>query len=231
MAQVNPGFGRSGSYAEYVSANADSVAIVPEGVDPLDAAPLACAGVTTYKGVKVSGARAGQLIAIFGIGGLGHLAVQYAKIAGATVVGIDVSHEKLALAKDLGADFVINAGIDDPVAAIGSLGGAHAAITTAVVPRIFEQAYGSLRRGGTLVLLALPADNMASLPIFQTVLNGLCIVGSPIGTRQELAEVYALHAVGRTTVIREPRKLDDVNQCFDEVIKGNVLARIVFDLR
>lgn len=231
LAQVNTGFGRDGTYAEYVTADADYVARVPVGVDPLDAAPLACAGVTTYKAVKVSGARSGQLVAIFGIGGLGHLAVQYAKIAGASVVGVDVSDEKLALAKDLGADHVVNALVDDPVEAIQALGGVHAAITTAVAPQIFEQAYGSLRRGGTLVLVALPADNTVTLPIFQTVLNGITVVGSPVGTRQDLAEVYALHALGRTRVIRETRMLDDVNQCFDEVSKGEIAARIVFDLR
>jgi propanol-preferring alcohol dehydrogenase len=151
--QVNTGYGRNGSYAEYVTANAAYVAAVPDEVDPLDAAPLTCAGVTTYKAVKVSGARSGQLVAVFGIGGLGHLALQYAKIAGASVVAVDVSDEKLSLAKDLGVDYVVNALIDDPIAAIGALGGAHAAITTAVAPRIFGQAFGSLRRGGTLVLV------------------------------------------------------------------------------
>ena len=142
-----------------------------------------------------------------------------------------MSDEKFSLAKNLGADHVVNALIDDPIAAIGALGGAHAAITTAVAPGILEQAFGSLRRGGTLVLVALPPDNTVSLPIFQTVLNGLTVVGSVVGTRQDLAEVYALHASGRTKVMRETRRLDDVNQCFDEVLKGEVAARIVFDLR
>ena len=229
--QVNTGYGRDGSYAEFVTANAAYVAKVPDEVDPLDAAPLTCAGVTTYKAIKVSGARSGQLVAVFGIGGLGHLALQYAKIAGASVVAVDVSDEKLALAKDLGADFVVNALVDDPIAAIQALGGAHAVVTTAVAPHIFDQAFGSLRRGGTLVLVALPPDNSVTLPIFQTVLNGLTVVGSIVGTRQDLAEVYALHALGRTRVIRETRKLDEVNQCFDEVLKGQVAARIVFDLR
>jgi len=110
--QVNIGYGRDGSYAEYVTANAANaayVAAVPDEVDPLDAAPLTCAGVTTYKAVKVSGARSGQLVAVFGIGGLGHLALQYAKIAGASVLAVDVSDEKLTLAEDLDADFVVNA--------------------------------------------------------------------------------------------------------------------------
>jgi len=229
--QVNTGYGRDGSYAEYATAAADYVAIVPDGVDPLDASVLTCAGVTTYKAVQVSGARPGQLVAIFGIGGLGHLALQYAKIAGATVVAVDVVDEKLELAKELGADYVVNALVDDPIEAIKALGGAHAAISVAVAPKAFEQAFGSLRRGGTLVFVALPADNFVQLPIFETVLNGITVIGSIVGTRKDLAEVYALHALGRTTVIRETRTLDEVNECFEEVEKGNVKARIVFDLR
>ena len=229
--QVNTGYGRDGAYAEYVTADAAYVAKVPDAVDPLDAAPLTCAGVTTYKAIKVSGARTGQLVAIFGIGGLGHLALQYAKISGATVVAVDVTDEKLAVAKELGADYVINALTQDPIAEIKALGGAHAAISVAVAPKAFEQAFGSLRRGGKLILVALPADNVVELPIFQTVLNGISVIGSIVGTRKDLAEVYQLHAAGRTRVIRETRTLDEVNECFEEVEKGHVKARIVFDLR
>ncbi len=229
--QVNTGYGIDGSYAEYATANAAYVAQVPAEVDPLDAAVLTCAGVTTYKAVKLSGASPGKLVAVFGIGGLGHLALQYAKISGATVVAVDINDEKLELAKELGADHVVNALTEDPVAAIKALGGAHAAISVAVAPKAFEQAFGSLRRGGTLVFVALPADNMVSLPIFETVLNGITILGSIVGTRKDLAEVYAIHAQGRTRVIRETRLLDEVNECFEEVEKGNVKARIVFDLR
>ena len=229
--QVNTGYGKDGSYAEYATATAAYVVQVPDAVDPLDAAVLACAGVTTYKAVKVSGARPGQLVAIFGIGGLGHLALQYAKISGATVVAVDISDEKLELAKELGADHVVNALIEDPVEAIKALGGAHVAISVAVAPKAFEQAFNALRRGGTLVFVALPADNFVQLPIFETVLNGITIIGSIVGTRKDLADVYAMHAQGRTRVIRETRQLAEVNESFEDVEKGNVKARIVFDLR
>jgi alcohol dehydrogenase, propanol-preferring len=229
--QQMTGYTINGAYAEYAVANAAFVVQVPVGLDPLDASVLTCAGVTTYKAVKVSGARSGQLVAVFGVGGLGHLALQYAKIAGATVVAVDLVDEKLALARELGADYVVNAHHEDPVAAIKALGGANAAISVAVAPTAFEQAFASLRRGGTLVFVALPADNFVKLPIFETVLNGITIVGSIVGTRKDLAEVYALHALGRTRVIRETHKLDEVNECFGEVEKGHVKARIVFDLR
>jgi propanol-preferring alcohol dehydrogenase len=229
--QRNTGYSIDGGYAEYALGSAKYVAGVPDGVDPLDAAPLTCAGVTTYKAVKLSGARPASLVAVFGIGGLGHLALQYAKIFGATVVAVDVVEDKLELARELGADHTVNALVEDPVAAIKALGGAHAAISVAVAPRAFEQAYGSLRRGGTLVFVALPADNTVQLPIFETVLNGITVVGSIVGTRTDLAEVFRLHAQGRTRVIRESRSLAEVNECFEEVEAGKVKARLVFDLR
>jgi propanol-preferring alcohol dehydrogenase len=229
--QVNTGYSVDGSYAEYAVASAQYVGKVPDVVDPLDAAPLTCAGVTTYKAVKVSGARPAQSVAVFGVGGLGHLALQYAKIFGSSVVAVDVVDEKLELARELGADHVVNATTQDPVEAIKALGGADVAIALAVAPRAFEQAYRSLRRGGRLVFVALPADNYVQLPIFETVLNGITIIGSIVGTRGDLADVFRLHADGRTRVIRETRSLDEVNECFEAVEKGHVKARIVFDLR
>ncbi len=228
--QQNTGYSVNGGYAEFAKANAAYVGIVPKGVEPFAAAPLTCAGVTTYKAIKVSGARSSDLVAIFGVGGLGHMALQYAKVAGATVVAVDLIDEKLEMAKELGADFVVNAAKQDPVEEIKKLGGADAAIALAVAPKAFAQAYGSLRRKGTLVFVALPADNYVQLPIFETVLNGITIVGSIVGTRVDLAEVYDLHAAGRTKVLLEKRSLDDVNQSIEDVEKGRVTARLVFDL-
>lgn len=228
--QENAGYSIDGGYAEYMKANADYVGIVPDSVDPFDAAPLTCAGVTTYKAVKVSGVRPSQLMAVFGIGGLGHLAMQYAKVFGATVVAVDLLDEKLDLARDLGADHTINARTSDPVEEIQKLGGADAAISVATSPRAFEQAYQSLRRGGTLVFVALPTDNTVELPIFETVLNGITVKGSIVGTRQDLQETYDLHADGHTRVIYDRSQLDNVNSDFEAVLKGEVPARRVFAL-
>ena len=119
---------------------------------------------------------------------------------------------------------------EDPIAAIQKLGGANQAIALAVSPKSFEQAYASLRRGGTLVFVALPADNEVTLPIFETVLNGITVVGSIVGTRKDLREVFALHAAGKTNVIRETRSLDDVNEAIADVEAGRVAARIVFGM-
>ena len=216
--QLNTGYSVNGSYGEYAKAFANYVGIVPPTVDPYDAAPLTCAGVTTYKAVKVAGTRSSDLVAIFGVGGLGHMAIQYAKIAGGTVVAVDLIDDKLKLARELGAEFTVK------------LGGADAAIALAVSPKAFAQAYGSVRRGGTLVFVALPADNTVSIPIFETVLNGITITGSIVGTRVDLAEVFQLHAAGKTRVSYEPRLLDDVNDAMVEVETGRATARLVFDL-
>jgi propanol-preferring alcohol dehydrogenase len=223
------GYTIDGGFGEFATAYADYVVKVPEGVDSFDAAPLTCAGVTTYKAVKVAGTRSSDFVAVFGIGGLGHLAIQYAAIAGGRVVAVDVIDEKLELARELGAEFTINARREDPVEAIQKLGGVDQAIALAVSPSAFEQAYGSLRRGGTLVFVALPADNEVKIPIFETVLHGITIVGSIVGTRKDLREVFELHAAGKTRVIRETRPLDQVNEAMADVEAGRVAARVVLE--
>jgi alcohol dehydrogenase, propanol-preferring len=229
LQQKMMGYTIDGGFGEYATAYARYVVKVPGGVDPFDAAPLTCAGVTTYKAVKVAGTRSSDFVAVFGIGGLGHLAIQYAAIAGGRVVAVDVTDEKLELARKLGAEFTINATKEDPVEAIQRLGGADQAIALAVSPRAFEQAYASLRRGGTLVFVALPADNQVTIPIFETVLNGITIVGSIVGTRKDLREVFELHAAGKTRVIRETRPLADVNLAIADLEAGRVAARIVLE--
>ncbi len=229
LEQKNTGYSIDGGLGEYAIAYARYVVRVPEGLDPFDAAPLTCAGVTTYKAVKVAGTRSSDLVAVFGVGGLGHLAIQYAAIAGGRVIAVDLIDEKLELARELGAEFTVNASKQDPVEAIQALGGADQAIALAVSPRAFEQAHGSLRRGGKLVFVALPADNEVRLPIFETVLNGITIAGSIVGTRADLREVFELHAAGKTHVTREVRPLDQVNESIADVEAGRVAARIVFE--
>ncbi|MDF3142921.1 MULTISPECIES: zinc-dependent alcohol dehydrogenase [unclassified Streptomyces] len=228
--QQNTGYSVDGGYAEKMLAPADFAAVVPDGIDPHDAAPLTCAGVTTYKALKVAGVRPTQLVAISGVGGLGHLAVQYAKIAGATVAAIDVTDEKLELARELGADILIDARKEDPAEVLKQHGGAHAAIALAVNEQAFASVYGGLRRGGKLVMVALPAGGTISVPIFDTVLNGTSVIGSIVGTRQDLDEVFQLHAAGRTKVIYETRPLDTVNDSIAEVLNGQIKARIVFEM-
>jgi alcohol dehydrogenase, propanol-preferring len=227
--QVNTGYGMNGGFAEYAIGYARHVVRVPEGIDPIEAAPLTCAGVTTYKAVKVSGARSASVVAVFGAGGLGHLAIQYAHITGAQVIAVDINGERLNSAKALGADHVVHAFEEDPIAAIRRLGGADTAIATAVNPIAFEQALRSLARGGTLVCVGLPAHNGMEVPIFETVLGGLTIVGSIVGTHHDLEEVFDLHRRGLTRVELAERSLTDVNAAIEQVLDGSAPApRLVF---
>ncbi len=227
LRQRNTGYSVDGCYAEYFLAEAAFAAKVPAGVDPFDAAPLTCAGVTTYKAVKVGNVRPADLVAISGVGGLGHLAVQYAKIFGGTVAAIDVTDEKLQLAKDLGADILIDARTQDPAAALQDHGGADVAIGLAVDEKSFATAYAGLRRGGRLILVALPPAGTLSIPVFDTVLNGTSVIGSIVGTRRDLADVFALQALGRTRVIYETRELASVNESIADVLHGRARARLV----
>ncbi|WP_067138088.1 zinc-dependent alcohol dehydrogenase [Microtetraspora malaysiensis] len=226
--QLNTGYSVNGCHAEYVAAYASHVVPVPPEVNSFDAAPLTCAGVTTYKAVKVSGLRPTERAAIFGIGGLGHLAQQYAQIFGADTIAVDVTDDKLRLARELGATHVVNAKTSDPVAAIRDLGGADVAVVLAADPRVLQQAHASLRRGGRLVLVSLPQDNVMPLPVFETVLGGISVIGSIVGTRADLAEVFRLHAAGRTTVKYETRDLEGINQAVEDILSGQIPARLVF---
>jgi propanol-preferring alcohol dehydrogenase len=225
------GYTVDGGYREYSIANADYVGIVPTGVDPLDAAPLTCAGVTTYAAVKAAKVGPSDLVGVVGIGGLGHLGIQYARIAGAFTVAIDVDETKLELAKRLGADHVINAATHDVVEEMRKLGGADAVVSTAATPEPLRAAFTALRPTGRLVLVGLPAHNEFPLPIFETVLRGVQVIGSLVGTREDLAEVFELHAGGRTTVELETRRLEQINEAFAEILRGSVPARLVLDLR
>jgi len=231
LQQRNTGYALDGSFAEYAVGYARHVVRVPDGVSSADASPLTCAGVTTYKAVKDSGARSSSLVAVFGTGGLGHLAVQYARITGASVAAVDINHARLESARAVGAEHLINPLEQDPVAALQALGGVDAAIATAVSPSAFEQAYRSLARGGKLVFVGLPADNHVQLPIFETVLGGLDIHGSIVGTRHDLEEVFELHRRGLTKLEYAERPLDDVNGAIEQVLDGSAPApRLVFRL-
>ena len=226
--QENSGYSIDGAFAEYAVANARFVVPVPDGVSSVDAAPLSCAGVTTYKALKTAKILPSERVAIFGIGGLGHLAVQYAHIMGGSVVAVDIEKDKLDLARELGADELVNAADVDPVAALQALGGVDIALVLAASPKVFEQAFASLKRGGRLVCVALPAEQMMSISIFETVLKGISIIGSIVGTRQDVAEVFALHAAGKTKVIAETRELTEVNLAIKEVLASQIPARLVF---
>lgn len=228
--QKNAGYSVNGSFAEYCLADANYVGILPDNLEYADVAPILCAGVTVYKGLKMTEARPGNWVVISGIGGLGHLAVQYAVAMGLNVAAVDVDDEKLAFAQRLGASVVVNARKDDPAKVFhAQFGGAHAALVTAVSPAAFEQAIGTLRRGGTMVLNGLPPGKF-DLSIFDMVLDGITVRGSIVGTRKDLQE--ALDFAGRhkvkATIAVEP--LSNINSIFERMHAGKIEGRIVVDM-
>lgn len=228
--QQNGGYSVDGGYAEYVIADARYVGKFPAGIDFLQMAPIICAGVTVYKGLKETDTRPGQWVAISGIGGLGHLAVQYARAMGLQVAAIDISDEKLALAKSLGASLVVNAKKQDPGAYLKKeTGGMHGVLVTAVSPIAFSQGISALRRKGTISLNGLPPGSF-DLPIFETVLNRYTVRGSIVGTRQDLQEAIDFAVAGRVKATIHTRKLEDINAVFEEMKKGEIQGRIVMEI-
>jgi alcohol dehydrogenase, propanol-preferring len=223
------GYTMDGGYAEYAVGYASHVVKVPEGVSAMEAAPLTCAGVTTYKAIKVARPQPDETVMVAGIGGLGHLGLQYAKVFGATTVAVDLQEEKLQLAKVLGADHVVDAR-GDQQAELEALGGVDVALVTVPSPSVMRAAHEALNPNGRLVLVGLPADDRLELSVFDTVLTGKSIIGSLVGTRNDLADCFSLHARGLTRVVYETRRLQDVNECFEDVLAGRVPARLVFDL-
>ncbi len=226
--QIQNGFARNGAFAQYAAVDGNWCGLVPEGVSSQDAAPLVCAGVTTYKAVKVAELKSTELASVWGIGGLGHLALQYARIAGGTPIAVDVKDDKLALAQELGADYVVNAAREDPVKAIQALGGADVSIVVTPNEKVFDQALAALRPNGRLVCVALPSGGgTLSVPIFDTVLFGKRIIGSIVGTRNDLDDTMALQALGKTKVISIGVPLTDINRSFDLMLAGKIPARHV----
>ncbi|MEL6642641.1 MAG: alcohol dehydrogenase AdhP [Pseudomonadota bacterium] len=228
--QQNTGYSVDGGYAEFVRADANYVGHIPDGLEFGPAAPVLCAGVTVYKGLKETEAKPGDWVAISGIGGLGHMAVQYAKATGFHVVGVDVSDEKLALAKELGADLTFNAATEDPVSELQTqMGGVHGVLVTAVSNTAFEQAVGMLRRHGTMSLVGLPPGNFP-LPIFEIVLKRITVRGSIVGTRNDLAESLAFAGEGKVTSHFTWDKLENINAIFDQMRAGTIDGRIVMEI-
>ncbi|MGW9825265.1 alcohol dehydrogenase, propanol-preferring [Brevibacterium pityocampae] len=227
--QTNGGYSVDGSFGEYMLVEADYAAKIPEGADPYEIAPVLCAGVTVYKGLKRTEVRPGQWVVISGIGGLGHIAVQYAVAMGMRVIAVDVAHDKLALAKKHGAEITVNAFAVDPAEEIqAKTGGAHGVLVTAVHPAAFRQAIDMTRRGGTIVFNGLPPGEFPA-PIFDIVLKGLTIRGSIVGTRQDMEEALEFYAAGKIKPTYSKRPLGDINAIFDEMEHGKIEGRVVIE--
>lgn len=225
--QQNAGYTVDGSFGQYMLVDAKFAAIIPEGADPVEVAPILCAGVTVYKGLKMTEAKPGQWVVISGIGGLGHIAVQYARAMGLRVAAVDIADDKLALAKRHGAEVVVNARQGDPSEAVlKETGGAHGVLVTAVHPSAFGQAIHMTRRGGTIVFNGLPAGDFPA-SIFEIVLKGLTVRGSIVGTRQDMQEALDFYARGLIHATVATRELSEINDIFDEMKHGKIDGRVV----
>ena len=228
--QQNTGYSVDGGFAEYVLAPAAYVGHIPDSLGFTEAAPILCAGVTTYKGLKETDTKPGDWVVIVGVGGLGHVAVQYAIAMGLHVAAVDVSDEKLDLAKSLGAELTVNAAEKDPATIIqNQVGGAHGVLVTAVSPKIFRQSIDMLRRGGTCALVGLPPGDFPT-PIFDVVLKGLTVRGSIVGTRKDLQESLQFAAEGKVKPTVETARLDAINEVLARLNRGEVNGRVVLNL-
>ncbi|MFJ7647164.1 alcohol dehydrogenase AdhP [Lysinibacillus sp. NPDC097279] len=228
----NAGYTVDGAMAEQVIVSADYAVKVPDNLDPAAASSVTCAGVTTYKAVKVSNIRPGQWIGIFGIGGLGNLAVQYAKhVYGAKVIAFDINDDKLAFAKEVGADVVVNLLNEDPVTKAKELTdgkGLDATVITAVAKTPFNQAIDVVKAGARVVAVGLPVDKM-DLDIPRLVLDGIQVIGTLVGTRQDLQEAFQFAAEGKVVPKVTLRKIEEINEIMEEMEQGKITGRMVID--
>src|SRR5215469_1844906 len=230
LEQKNSGYSVNGSFAQYAVAQADYLGRIPDNLSFTDAGPILCAGVTTYKGLKETQTRPGDWVVISGAGGLGHVAIQYAKVMGLHVAAVDLGPEKMALARRLGAEITIDAKTQDPATEIQKqIGGAHGVLVTAVSTIAFRQAIGMLRRGGTWVLNGLPQGEFP-VSIFDLVLNGYTIRGSIVGTRLDLEEALTFAADGKVKAIIEMQPLESINDVFQRLKTGKVNGRVVLGI-
>jgi propanol-preferring alcohol dehydrogenase len=224
------GYTQNGGFAEYLLGDPNYVAHIPAGLDAIQAAPLICAGITTYKGIKQANTKAGDWIVISGAGGLGHLAIQFAKIMGLHVCAVDIDDGKLALATQLGADLVVNAKHPGATEAVrkGTNGGAHGVLITAPSLGAFKQGIEMTRKRGTCVLVGLPPGDFP-VPLFGVVANCITIRGSFVGNREDMAETLAFAAEGKVRADIELQPLSAINSIFDRLVHGKVAGRVVLD--
>jgi alcohol dehydrogenase, propanol-preferring len=225
--QLNAGYSVDGSFGQYMLIDARYAVRIPSGADLVQVAPILCAGVTVYKGLKMTEARPGQWVVISGIGGLGHIAVQYAVAMGLRVAAVDIADDKLELAKKHGAELVVNALTQDPVEVVQRVtGGAHGVLVTAVHPSAFGQSIHMARRGATIVFNGLPAGDFPA-SIFEIVLKGLTVRGSIVGTRQDMREALDFYSRGQINATVTTRDLSEINVIFDEMKHGKIDGRVV----
>ena len=219
-----------GGYAEFVKAPASHALKIPDELSCIDAAPLFCAGVTVYRALRHAKIQPGQRLAVFGVGGLGHLAVQIGHGLGAIVTAIDVSDEKLAHARGLGASVTLNAATVNVVKELRRAGGVHAALVTSAAKAAYDTAFPCVRPTGMLLVVGLPSESICFPPILMAA-SEVRIQASSVGTRQDVRELLAMAAAGKVRCQVTARPLAEVNQVLDQLRHGQVAGRIVLTPR
>jgi propanol-preferring alcohol dehydrogenase len=215
-----------GGYAEFMTAPASHVIRIPDGVSAADAAPFFCAGVTVYRALQKGRVAANQRLAIFGVGGLGHLAVQMGRSLGAEVIAVDISEEKLALAKSLGAASTVNATAKDAIHQLRQQGGAHVVLVTSASKAAYDMGFYAVRPAGTLLVVGLPAEDIC-FPSILMAAGEIHIQASAVGTREDIRNVLALAAAGKVRCHVAARPLADANHVLEQLRTGQVTGRIV----
>jgi alcohol dehydrogenase, propanol-preferring len=215
-----------GGYAEFAKAPASHAMRIPPNLSPKEVAPLFCAGVTVYRALKHAKILAGQRLAVFGVGGLGHIAIQIGRSFGAEVTAIDISDEKLAQAKSLGTSHTLNAASSDAVKELRGKGGIHVAIVTSAAKAAYDMAFYGLRPTGTLLVVGLPADDICFPPIVMSA-KEVRIQATAVGTRDDLREVLALAAAGKVRCQVTSRPLAQVNEVLEDLRHGRIAGRVV----
>src|ERR1700688_1099930 len=215
-----------GGYAEFVKAPASHTVKIPEGLSCVEAAPLFCAGVTVYRALRQAKIQPGQRLAVFGVGGLGHLAVQIGQGLGAIVSAVDVSEEKLEHARSLGASVTLNAANVNVVKELRRAGGVHSALVTSAAKAAYDAALPSVRPGGILLVVGLPSAFLCFPPILMAA-SEIRIKASSVGTRQDMRELLAMAAAGKVRCEVATRPLAHVNEVFEQLRHGQVYGRIV----
>jgi propanol-preferring alcohol dehydrogenase len=215
-----------GGYAEFVKVPASHATKIPDGLSSADAAPLFCAGVTVYRALKHANIQPGQRLAVFGVGGLGHLAVQIGLGLGAIVTAIDVSDEKLAQAKSLGAAATLNSSTVNVVKEMRRAGGAHVALVTSAAKAAYDAAFPCVRQTGMLLVVGLPSENLCFPPIMMAATE-VRIQASSVGTREDLRQVLAMAAAGKIRCQTATRPLAQINEVFEQLRHGQISGRVV----
>ena len=215
-----------GGYAEFVKAPASYALRIPKNLSSVEAAPLFCAGVTVYRALKQAKLAPGQRLAVFGVGGLGHIAVQIASALGAQVTAVDVAEEKLGLARSLGATSALNASAVDVGKELRKMGGVHVALVTSAARAAYETAFYCVRPTGCLLVVGLPAEDICFPPILMASLE-VRIQASAVGTRQDVREVLAMAEAGKIRCQVSSRPLAEANEVMDALRHGRVSGRVV----